>query len=309
MINLEEAADLIRQGYLVAFPTETVYGLGASIQHPEAIARIFQVKKRPADNPLIVHIHSIEQVEELAEEIPAVFYILAIHFWPGPLSCVLKRKPSVPSIVSAGLDSIAIRIPSHSLALELIRRVGSPLVAPSANLSGKPSSTCAAHVLEDFQGQIAGILDGGKSLLGIESTVVDLRKEGEVVLLRPGSIGIEDLERVLGAPVTLFSGKGSAPSPGMRYRHYSPECPVKLFKTDRELQEYLERAPLKKRMLLSDPAQEKTPHFDSYLLSAEELYALLRQADREEYEEVLVFCNQTTPLALMNRLTRAADSV
>ena len=200
--QLQRAADLLKAGHLVAFPTETVYGLGAPIFSPEAIQSIFKVKGRPADNPLIAHVSSVEQVSRIALEIPEAFYRLAEVFFPGPLTVVLKRRPDVPSIVSAGLETIAVRMPSHPIALKLISLVDEPLVAPSANLSGMPSSTQAEHVLDDFDGKIAAVVDGGKTEIGIESTVINLLGETPI-LLRPGSISKEALEKVLGYPIFL----------------------------------------------------------------------------------------------------------
>ena len=309
-LELERAADLIRSGQLVAFPTETVYGLGASVFHTEAVASIFQVKGRPSDNPLIIHVHSVEQVEEVACEIPPIFYELVDAFWPGPLTCVLKRHPRVPFSVSAGLESVAVRMPSHPVALELIRLVQAPLVAPSANLSGKPSPTCLSHVLEDFQGKIAAVVEGGESEFGIESTVVSLLGE-KPVLLRPGSITRERLEERLNCTIEVAHGIPTGPvlSPGMKYRHYAPKCPIVIVETLDELSEKL-LYPLKgKRMVLSHSALN---FFASntvfHLLSAKNLYSLLRVSDSEGVEEIVVLCDSAMQqdAALMNRLIKAA---
>ncbi len=311
--DIERAAQLLKSGQLVAFPTETVYGLGACIFNPEAILSIFKAKGRPSDNPLIAHLSSVEQTEEVAQEIPPSFYRLAEHFMPGPLTVVIKKRSHVPSLVSAGLDSIALRIPSHPVAQALIRCVGEPLVAPSANLSGKPSATQAKHVLEDFDGKIAAIIDGGKTNFGLESTVVSLLGD-QPVLLRPGAITREQIEEVLQCSITTasHSGKGPALSPGMKYRHYAPAAPVKVFMVLEELLSYLHSpSPSLKRMLLSSfPLDLSHPGLDRFPLEASEFYALLRHADASGYQEILILCDESIQkqAALMNRLLRAAES-
>ncbi len=239
--QVQRAAELIKAGRLVAFPTETVYGLGASIFDPEAIQALFQAKGRPSDNPLIAHVHSVSQVEEIAQEIPDDFYLLARQFFPGPLSVVLKKRACIPMIASGGLDSIAVRMPSHPIALALIASVGAPLVAPSANLSGKPSSTTLKHVLEDFDGKIAAVIDGGQTDVGIESTVISLL--GPIpVLLRPGSVTKEAIEEVLGVTLQVVSSSssGSVLSPGMKYRHYAPRTPIRVFYALEDLSNHLQ---------------------------------------------------------------------
>ncbi len=308
--ELECAAKLLREGSLVAFPTETVYGLGAPIFNPKAIQSIFEVKGRPADNPLIAHVSSLQQVDEIAEEIPKSFYLLAKSFFPGPLTVVLKRRSNVPPLVSAGLKSIALRMPSHPIALKLISLVGEPLVAPSANLSGKPSSTTAEHVLEDFEGKIAAVIEGGKTDFGLESTVISLM--GEIpILLRPGAIDKQQIEQVLGSFVESASSHlGPLLSPGMKYRHYSPSAPIKLFQTMEEIEHYLNTHPSSlSRMALSlHPLPFHFRGIDPFILSAREFYSLLRLADKKHYPEILILCDnelQEQP-ALMNRLLRAA---
>lgn len=308
--ELQRAAHWIKEGALVAFPTETVYGLGAAIFNPSAIELIFKVKKRPIDNPLIAHISSHEQVSQIAAEIPDSFYLLAQSFFPGPLTVVLKRNDRVPPIVSAGLDSIALRMPSHPIALKLISFVGEPLVAPSANLSGKPSSTQESHVLEDFEGKIAAVIEGGKTYFGIESTVISLL--GEVpTLLRPGAIAKEQIEQVLRRSIVdQPSDLGPVLSPGMKHRHYTPNASVKLFPTFEAIKNYLNECPSSlQRMALSLrnlPAE--LPGIDPYLFSAKEFYSLLRLADQKKYQEILILCDQElqAQTALMNRLLRSA---
>lgn len=305
------AAELLKKGQLVAFPTETVYGLGASIFCPEAIEQIFKVKGRPSDNPLIAHVCSIEQVEQIAWDIPDTFYRLAKRFFPGPLTVVLKRRSHIPSLVSAGLETIAVRMPHHPIALELISLVQAPLVAPSANLSGKPSSTQAAHVVEDFEGKIAAIIDGGKTSVGIESTVISLTSDIPQ-LLRPGSISKEEIEQVLGGFIQIIKPNHSErlPSPGMKYRHYCPQTPVRLFYSPEEVHAYLSTITLKRRImyLAKEPLFPLKRELNHYVLCAKDLYFLLRLADQETYNEIIIFCDAETQResGLMNRLLRAS---
>lgn len=304
-LEIDRAASWLKDGQLVAFPTETVYGLGAPIFNPNAVASIFKIKGRPVDNPLIVHIDSLGQAERICVEIPDSFYRLAESFFPGPLTVVLKRHESVPSIVSAGLKSIALRMPSHLIALKLISSVGEPIAAPSANLSGRPSATQASHVLEDFDGKIAAVIDGGKTDFGLESTVVSLLTEIPVIM-RPGAITKEQIEEVLGVFVQIAElGQGPILSPGMKYRHYSPKAPVKLFRSSIELNAYHGLTPAKRKMVLS---LKPLSCPDAFLLSAKELYSLLRFADQKNYSEILVLCDEelSAQTALMNRLLRSA---
>ncbi len=221
------AAEILRNGGIVAFPTETVYGLGANAFSPSAVEKIFKAKGRPSDNPLIVHIAEIETVGDLAEEFPEAARRLAEKFWPGPLTIILKRKSVVPDVVTAGLDTVGIRMPYEPLARELIRLAGVPVAAPSANISGRPSPTTAAHTIDDMNGRADAVLCGGDCRVGVESTVLDM--SGDVpTVLRPGGITADEIEAVIG---TVRSGRGlsenEAPkSPGMKYRHYAPRAQV-----------------------------------------------------------------------------------
>lgn len=287
------AAELLLKGELVAFPTETVYGLGAPIFQPETIAKIYTAKGRPSDNPLIAHIASLSQVEQIARDIPPEFFLLAQAFFPGPLTIVLKKHPNVPAIVSGGLDTIALRMPSHPLAQKLILEVGQPLVAPSANLSGKPSSTTAQHVMADFK-EIGAVIDGGETEYGIESTVISL--VSTPCLLRPGAVSKEAIEKALGRTLHEAAPEDALSSPGIRYRHYAPEARVKLFTSPDELELYLQTSPAMRRLVIS--------HVQSV-----NLYALLRQADDEKQEEILIYCDAETVQnhALMDRLQKAAN--
>ena len=298
----ECAASLLKEGRLVAFPTETVYGLGARLFDKEAVQSIFTVKGRPSDNPLIAHISSLSQIELLAREIPALFYQLADHFFPGPLTVVLKRREGVPSIVSAGSDTIAVRMPSHPIAREIISHLQEPVVAPSANLSGRPSATHSDHVLEDFDGKIAAVVMGGSTDIGIESTVIGLIDEP--VLFRPGSVSREQIEAVLKMPLANPQA-GPLLSPGMKYRHYAPRTPLKVFTSLENLLANLDDAHQIPKMLLSRTPLQRDG-LDCYPLNTQELYASLRMADQKQYAEILILCDAHTDPALMNRILRAA---
>lgn len=229
--NLDVAAKALQKGEIVSFPTETVYGLGAIATSQEAVLKVFKAKGRPSDNPLIVHISDIHQMISTIEEVPDVALKLAKAFWPGPLTMILKAKPEIYApALSAGLPTVSFRMPNHPLTLELITKVGIPLVGPSANLSTKPSPTKVEHVFEDMNGRIFGIVDGGSSTVGVESTVIDLTNEIGPVILRPGVITKEQIESVIGpiqSSVTTKTGEKEVPkSPGMKYRHYAPKTPV-----------------------------------------------------------------------------------
>jgi translation factor SUA5 len=226
---ITEAAEVIRKGGLVAFPTETVYGLGANALDETAVRKIFAAKERPAWDPLIVHICDLAMLEQLVEDVPEKFTELASRFMPGPLTVVMRKKAIVPDAVTAGLPTVAVRMPNHPVALALIEVAGVPIAAPSANKFGRPSPTTAEHVLHDLAGRIDGILDAGPTQVGVESTVVDLTKTPPVIL-RPGGVSKESLEEVLGKVVvssTLPSNvEAGLPSPGMMPRHYAPSVPV-----------------------------------------------------------------------------------
>lgn len=229
---LARAAELLRAGRLVAFPTETVYGLGALGLDAEAVERIFVAKGRPHTDPLILHVGEPEWIHDLALHVPPMAWQVIDAFWPGPLTLVLPKSGRVPDLVTAGRDSVAVRMPAHPLALELIRRVGQPIAAPSANLFGRTSPTTAAHVLEDLRGRIDAVLDGGPTDVGVESTVLDLRGD-EPRILRPGGVTREDLVRVLARDIGFAGASSSdhvaADAPGQLTRHYSPRAEVRLF--------------------------------------------------------------------------------
>ena len=235
----ETAAGIIKNGGLVAIPTETVYGLGANGLDEKAVAKIFEAKGRPQDNPLILHLSGPEQIELFCHHIPQIAYDLAEKFWPGPLTMVLPARANVPKRTTGGLDTVAVRCPDSDVTRQIIRLSGVPLAAPSANISGKPSTTTAQHVLHDHDGRIDAIVDGGPCRVGVESTIVDLTEE-RPRLLRPGGIGPEELLDVLGDLVVDKAVTGqvdrdeTVKAPGMKYRHYAPQEPVVIVSGSRE---------------------------------------------------------------------------
>lgn len=234
-----QAAEIIRRGGLVAIPTETVYGLGADGLNPVAVDKIFEAKGRPGDNPLILHVTGAEQIELFCHDVPPVAYKLAERFWPGPLTMVLPAKDCVPKRTTGGLSTVAIRCPQTAVTREIIRLAGVPIAAPSANLSGKPSTTTAAHVLHDHDGKIEAIVDGGPCQVGVESTIVDLTEQ-PARLLRPGGVTPEELWEILGdfivdkAVTAPIDQDAVVKAPGMKYRHYAPECEVLIVSGRRE---------------------------------------------------------------------------
>ena len=239
--GISEAAEILKGGGLVAFPTETVYGLGGNGLDKEAAKKIYAAKGRPSDNPLILHVSSIEEVYPLVKALPEKAKKLMEAFWPGPLTLVLPKSDLVPKESTGGLETVALRSPENALTLDLIRACGFPIAGPSANLSGRPSPTEASHVFEDLGGRIEGILEDGAVGIGVESTIVDLSEDCPT-LLRPGAITIEDLEEVLGEKIAIdptLLGKSMAEgfipkAPGMKYRHYAPKAEMLLFKKKEE---------------------------------------------------------------------------
>ena len=235
--DVERAAATLARGGLLGIPTETVYGLGANGLDPEAVAHIFEAKGRPQDNPLILHVPSAEWLARYCADIPAAAYTLAERFWPGPLTMILRRKPVVPDAVTAGLDTVGMRCPAHPVCRAIIAAAGVPVAAPSGNTSGRPSPTNMADMLEDMDGKIDGIVDGGPCSVGVESTIIDLTEQPPR-LLRPGGVTLEELRDALGEvavdpAVTRLMGAGEHPrAPGMKYRHYAPKAPVTVVKGD-----------------------------------------------------------------------------
>ncbi len=233
------AAEIIRGGGLVAIPTETVYGLGADGLNERAVSRIFEVKGRPQDNPLILHVTGPDMLEDYCHGIPSVAYRLAERFWPGPLTLVLPAQDKVPRRTTAGLSTVAVRCPAAAVTREIIHLAGVPVAAPSANRSGKPSTTTAQHVLHDLDGQIEAVVDGGPCAVGVESTIVDLT-EARPRLLRPGGVSPEELREILGeleidrAVIAPIAGDAVVKAPGMKYRHYAPQEPVVIVSGSRD---------------------------------------------------------------------------
>ncbi len=320
-----EAAQLIRKGKLVAFPTETVYGLGADALNSDAVAKIFRAKGRPADNPLIVHIANQSQLTTLVSKVPAVAFRLMDLFWPGPLTLIFKKSACVPSLVTASLNTVAVRMPHHPVALALIRDAKTPIAAPSANLSGRPSPTSADHVKEDLFGKIDLILDGGETSIGVESTVLDITKKTPV-LLRPGGVTTEDLESVIG-PIRVHrsihghSSSGSVPSPGMKYTHYAPHAKVILVEgsasavSQRILHLLCQYSEHSVAVLTTHSSTYPTKNLFSLGVTASDharlLFKTLRQCDRKNIELILLegVDDKGLGLAFMNRVRRAASEI
>ena len=325
------AANVIRKGGLVAFPTETVYGLGANALDSNAVASIFKAKERPADNPTIVHISGKKDMHRLARSVPRKAEMLAARFWPGPLTLILKRSNIVPDVTVAGLDTVGIRMPSNKIALALIRLSGVPIAAPSANRAGKPSPTTARHVIDDLAGRIDVILDGGPTQVGVESTVIDMTTRVPQIL-RPGGTPFEELKASLGEvvlhPATLSEKQAAAlraRAPGMKHRHYAPKAemilvegdPEKIVKRVKELTA-LNMADGKKVGILA--TDESISNYDGDVLrplgsrnnpeeAARNLFRLLREFDEEKVDVIIA---EGVPLrglglAVMNRLRRAAS--
>jgi len=299
-----EAAQFIRDGGVVAFPTETVYGLGADIFNETSIAKIFEAKNRPADNPLIAHISSKDQIEELAAEITGSAERLIQEYFPGPLTAVLSKSERVPDIATAGLDSIGIRMPRNDLANQLIAACGMPIVAPSANLSGRPSPTTWQAVYEDLDGRIDCILQGEPTQIGLESTVVDCRG-GNAVVLRLGSVSLQEIQHVV--PQASFVGSNDdveARSPGLKHKHYSPNASVRIWNGQNEFK------------MRAAFIGTRDPHNEFSLVKvvadveayAHELFEFFRECDREGIE--MIYCERSDDpgigAALMDRIGRAS---
>jgi len=317
-----EASKLLANGELVAFPTETVYGLGADATNEAAVAGIFTAKGRPQDNPLIVHVASEAQCRELVEKIPEYVNVLMEKFSPGPITFVLPHKGGLARNVTAGLTTVGVRIPDHPLALALIEKSGCPIAAPSANTSGKPSPTQAWHVAADLDGQIAGIVDGGATGIGVESTVVDCTGE-KPVILRPGGVTQEMIESVLGFELDQKKEMPEADkpkSPGMKYRHYAPELPLWLVEGNTESLQQLINDEQKKGKRIAVLARNEVANkltASSILNLGEQpeeiaacLYDALRRYTKTDADLLIceAFSKQGIGEAIMNRLTKAADA-
>jgi len=335
---LEMAGEVIRRGGLVAFPTETVYGLGADALNAEASARIFRVKGRPPDNPLIVHVEGPEGLWSVASSVPEEAWRLVERLWPGPVTIVVPKDPAVPSVVTGGLPTVAVRSPAHRVALGLIEAAGRPVAAPSANRSGRPSPVTAEDVIEDLDCEVDLILDAGETFFGVESTIIDFTRDPPVIL-RPGPVTPEDVERIIGvkplvAPEARALTVPERPlAPGMKYRHYSPDARIVLVEGEAppgDAARALHCARLHAEETLGGRAaviaSEETvremrrlglargdewslgPRGDP-LTAAKRLYRLLRRLDREGYEAGVVegVREEGIGLAVMNRLRKAAS--
>ena len=326
---IQEAATLIASGELVAFPTETVYGLGADALHPEASKKIYAAKGRPSDNPLIVHICKFEELESIAKLVPPQARKLADAFWPGPLTMIVWKNDKVPYETTGGMDTVAIRMPNHPIALKLIEQSGCLIAAPSANTSGKPSPTEAAHVALDLDGKIPMILDGGPVGIGIESTIIDLTEDMPMIL-RPGYITPQMLEDVLGEEVKIDPGIIASDSltkpiaPGMKYKHYAPKADLVLVDGDadkvvrkiNELVQAKKDAGQKVGVIATDETKDLYQADIVVSIGAREdedaiakhLYKILREFDDWNVDAIYSesFATPRIGQAIMNRLLKAA---
>lgn len=326
--QMARAGEILKQGGLVAFPTETVYGLGANALDEEAAARIYAAKGRPSDNPLIVHICEFSALENIVREIPPEAKVLADAFWPGPLTMIFRKTELVPYGTTGGLDTVAVRMPNHPLALAMIRAGGGYIAAPSANTSGRPSPTKASHVADDLSGKIDMIIDGGEVGIGLESTIVDLTEESPVIL-RPGYINQRMLEELLG-PVPMDQAllkddpNLHPKAPGMKYRHYAPRAgltivegrPEAVIKKINELAGEEEQAGGRAGIIATDESMSAYPRgivksvgtrADEITISAH-LYGILREFDELDVTRIYSEAFETPQLgqAIMNRLIKAA---
>ena len=326
---MEQAGKLIAEGELVAFPTETVYGLGGDALDPDASRRIYAAKGRPSDNPLIVHIADFDDMKRVAREVPEQAKKLADAFWPGPLTMIVWKSEAVPEATTGGMQTVAVRMPNHPVALELIRRSGCLIAAPSANTSGRPSPTEAQHVAEDLSGKIAMILDGGPVGIGIESTIIDLTEE-KPMILRPGYITPEMLSEVLQEEVVIDPGIIAADdtrkpkAPGMKYKHYAPKAEMIIVDgaQDAVIHKINELTAVKraegKKVAVIATDETKDRYDAQVILSmgkradedaiAQHLYKILRECDELDVGEIYSECFQTPRIgqAIMNRLLKAA---
>ena len=323
--HITQAANKLIENEVVAFPTETVYGLGANAFSDEAVRKIFEAKGRPSDNPLIVHIASQEQLYEFVEDIPEYALPLIKEFWPGPLTLVLRKKgDQLSSLVTAGLDTVAVRMPDHPIALALLKEANVPVAAPSANRSGKPSPTQASHVYHDLQGRISGIIDGGSTGVGVESTVIDCTTAVPTIL-RPGGVTKEQMEEIIGEVRVdqALVEEGHAPkSPGMKYTHYAPNAPVFVVEGSHQfIQQLIDQYENEgKKVGVITTEEAKNDFRAAKVLAcgnranlqtvAAQLYDVLRQFDTEDVDLILSesFPQTGVGAAIMNRLLKAAGN-
>lgn len=328
--DIKEAGEILKRGGLVAFPTETVYGLGANGLDETAARRIYEAKGRPSDNPLILHISEMEELESLALEIPETAKRLAEAFWPGPMTLVFKKKPIVPYGTTGGLDTVAVRMPSHPVARAMIKAAGLPIAAPSANRSGRPSPTKASHVREDMDGIIDMIIDGGEVGIGLESTIIDV-SEGTPMILRPGYITQEMIAQVTGevevdkAILGKMSEDFRPKAPGMKYRHYAPKAEMTIYRGSfssvcKAIWGECEKAKKEgKRVGVICTEESKDRYGNADVLRcigsrqdpesiAHNLFDVLRSFDEAQVDVIYSECFEDSPLgfAIMNRLNKAA---
>lgn len=345
--QIQEAIDLIRKDEIVAFPTETVYGLGGSAFSETAVRKIFEAKGRPSDNPMIVHISDLEMLSSIVKTIPDNVRKLCERFWPGPLTILFEKSEKIPDIVTAGLNTVAVRMPSHPIALAFINALGIPLAAPSANLSSRPSPTKAEHVFNDLQGKIPLIIDCGSCNVGVESTVIEVHKEHSVIL-RPGGVNLEDLKNylpmieVFNEKTKEYSHEFKPPTPGLKYKHYSPKAEIvliegsKKFLEDKIISSYFKYRLQKNKIgilhtrkniqipseILNDPKckiiylglldsdidSDNSTNADKI---AEGLFSTLRAVDNQKIDLVIVegISEKKIGLAIMNRLRKAASKI
>ena len=319
---VRDAAAILRRGGLLGIPTETVYGLGADALNEDAVSRIFLAKGRPQDNPLIIHVPDASWLERYCRDVPPAAYRLAERFWPGPLTMILPRRGIVPLQTTGGLETVGVRCPNHPVTLAIIEAAGVPIAAPSGNTSGRPSPTTAAHMIEDMDGRIDGIVDGGPCTVGVESTIIDLTVTPPR-LLRPGAVTLEQLEAAIGAVEVDHAVTGQleegqvAASPGMKYKHYSPKALVYLVRGSAEsFRKYVNALPGENiyAMVFAGEGEGLRKPFREYgaetdhLMQARELFWLLREFDDLGAQAIYVRCPSTdgVGLAVYNRLIRAA---
>lgn len=324
--QIDEAVDWIKNGEVVAFPTETVYGLGADATNEAAVQKIYSAKGRPSDNPLIIHVSSLSQVSEFVTHIPQKARLVMSRLWPGPCTIVLNKKGPLAPSVTGGLETVGIRMPDHPVALALIEKAGVPLAAPSANSSGKPSPTTAEHVFNDLGGRIKGIIDGGATGVGLESTVLDLTDPEKPTILRPGGVSFEELTDILGTVYVdehLKDKSQSPKSPGMKYRHYSPDKPVYILPEGRkhalEIIEQLKNEGQAIGLMISEQSVESLDQEKAIIFSlgdknkpseaASRLYNGLRVLDQSSATVILAESYESSGIgrAYMNRLEKAAE--
>lgn len=316
--NIQQAAEVLKKGGLVAFPTETVYGLGANALDEEAVQKVYAAKGRPSDNPMIVHIARASDIGQLTRMLSPVIVALIDNFWPGPLTLVVKKRPEVPETTTGGLETVAVRMPDSTVARELIRLAGVPVAAPSANISGRPSPTKAEHVTEDLDGKVDIILTGEDCRVGIESTVLDVSGETPTIL-RPGIITASQIEAAIGKKVAMDPALEQRPggededfspkSPGMKYKHYAPKAQMLVVEGERSrvkkeihrLKELNERLGNKVGVILFEE--------QAFIEAAHDFFAKLRELDRTEVDMILAGAMADTDgvgFAVMNRMLKSA---